>query len=83
MNERDYNSADGICKIDCDHCDRRKQCNDEDRLITYFTFSDNWMDPAYEKNGHKAAHGMLRMGERCPLKAKKEILKELEEEDDD
>lgn len=55
-------------KIDCDKCGRRKQCNDEGRLITYYTLADNWMDPAYEKNGVKAAHGMLGIGEVCPMR---------------
>ena len=52
----------------CDKCDRRKQCNNEGRLITYTTLNDNWTDHAYEKNGIKAAHGMLGMGEVCPLR---------------
>ena len=57
-----------MSKTNCDKCDRRKQCNHEDRLITYYTLDDMWMDPMYEKNGAKAAHGMLRIGEVCPLK---------------
>lgn len=51
----------------CDTCYRRKQCNEEGKLITYFNLSDNYMDPAYEKDGRKAAHGMLHIGEVCPL----------------
>ena len=57
-----------MSKINCDKCDRRKQCNHENRLITYYTLDDMWMDPAHEKNGVKAAHGMLRIGAVCPLK---------------
>ena len=57
-----------MSKINCDKCDRRKQCNYEDRLITYWTLDDMLMDPAYEKNRAKAAHGMLRIGAVCPLK---------------
>lgn len=53
--------------MNCDKCNRRKQCNEEDRLITYYMLSDNLMDPAYEKNGSRAAHGMLKIGEVCPL----------------
>lgn len=56
-------------QINCDKCDRRKQCNEEGRLITFYTLSDNFMDPAYTKNGIKAAHGMLGIGEVCPLKS--------------
>ena len=52
----------------CDLCARRRQCNQENRLITYYTLDDMFMDPEYEKNGNKAAHGMLRIGEVCPLK---------------
>lgn len=52
----------------CDYCIRRRQCNQEDRLITYYTLDDLFIDPEYEKDGNKAAHGMLRIGERCPLK---------------
>ena len=54
-------------KKTCDTCYRRKQCNDEGRLITYLTLDDNYADHAYEKNGVKAAHGMLHIGEVCPL----------------
>lgn len=57
-----------MSKTNCDKCDRRKQCNHENRLITYYMLDDMWMDPMYEKNGSKAAHGMLRIGEVCPLK---------------
>ena len=57
-----------MSKTNCDKCDRRKQCNNEDRLITYYTLDDMWMDPAYEKNGVKAAPGMLRIDAVCPLK---------------
>lgn len=52
----------------CDTCSRRKLCNEEGRLITYYTLDDMFMDPEYEKDGNKAAHGMLKIDEVCPLK---------------
>lgn len=54
--------------VKCDLCGRRRQCNLEGRLITYFTLDDMFMDPEYEKDGNKAAHGMLKIDEVCPLK---------------
>ena len=54
--------------VNCDRCDRRRLCNEEGRLITYYMLSDMYMDPEYEKDGNKAAHGLLKIGENCPLK---------------
>ena len=60
-------------KPNCDKCVRRKQCNEDGRLLTYYTLDDNFMDPAYEKNGIKAAHGTLGIGQECPrMKGEKE-----------
>lgn len=51
----------------CDKCERRKQCYEEGRLHVYTLLSDYAYEEAY---GYKGCHGILQLGEHCPITRK-------------